>query len=113
MTEPPLDNEQRATLALSFARMQRRLYDGLDAAHIAAIHNNTPGAYSVVHTDANRPVMVVVVFGEDDLLALQTVLSKQFSTRGGESVHPAPKPQPVGIPLRKKAQKKDEPPANA
>ena len=105
--DPPLNNEQRASLALSYIRMQRRLYDAVDSATVAAIHNNTPGGYSVVHTDANRPTMVVVVFGEDDQLALMSVLKNQFSTLGGTSVQPNPEPKPVGIPLRKKAQKKE------
>lgn len=107
MIDPPLDNGQKAELALSYSRQVRRHYDAVDSAFVAAIHNNTAGAYAEVQTDAGRPVLVVLAFGEEEVERLKDTLKSLYSTQGGEQIQPKPVPCPVAVPLRKKAEKKD------
>lgn len=104
--DEPLTNAQRALLVASYARMQRRLYDATDAAFVAAVHFNTPAAAAEVMTDADRPVMVVLAIGEDEIRSMRARLGGEYQMLAQNSIELKPTPQPTAIPLKKRAAKK-------
>jgi hypothetical protein len=62
---------------------------------------------SVAALGPERNAMVVVVFGDDDIRDFRAKLLETFSHSPAESIRPNPVEQPVGIPVNRKAQKKD------
>lgn len=102
----PLSHAERALLAASYARMQRRLYDAVDAAFVAAIHYNTPSAAAEVETDSGRKVLVVLGIGEDEIRALRARLGAEYQMLAESGIQLKDTPQPTAIPLKKRVVKK-------